>query len=103
VFLTSDSACLSIVGPAGRKCVLVPRFFSNPYVDWSVRRDAHQAMWNALAADDCPAFRSQSEAFGLSYVMTVDGRTPQLPDGRCGLLPTTFPGTTRRIYRVPSP
>jgi hypothetical protein len=102
VFLTSDSACLSIIGPAGRKCVMAPRFFSNPYVDWIVRRDAHRSLWDALGADDCATFRAQADAYAVTFIMTVDSRTPQLPAGRCGLLPTTFPGSTRRIYRVPA-
>jgi hypothetical protein len=100
VFLTSDSACLSVVGPAGRKCVLAPRFFSNPYVSWDVRRDAHRAMWDALVADDCVTFQNHAYAYRVRYVMTVESRTPELPSGRCGLLPTSFPGTNWRIYRA---
>ena len=100
VFLTSESACLSVVGPSGRKCVLAPRFFSNPYVNWDVRRDAHQAMWDALVADDCVTFQNHAYAYRVRYVMTVASRTPELPSGRCGLLSTTFPGTNWRIYRA---
>jgi hypothetical protein len=100
VFLTGESACLSVVGPAGRKCVLAPRFFSNPYVSWDARRDAHQAMWDALVADDCVAFQNHAYAYRVTYVMTVETRTPDLPSGRCGLLPTSFPGTDWRIYRA---
>jgi hypothetical protein len=100
VFLTSDSACLSVVGPAGRRCVLAPIFFSNPYVDWNQRRVAHQAIWDALTGDDCAAFRQHAYAYRVRYVMTVEGRTPQLAAGRCGLIPTSFPGTSWRIYRA---
>jgi hypothetical protein len=100
VFLTSDTGCLSVVGPAGRKCMLVPRFFSNPYVDWEARRAEHRAMWDALTADDCARFQEHAHAYRVKWVMTVESRTPQLPSGRCGLLPTTFPGTHWRIYRL---
>jgi hypothetical protein len=100
VFLTSDSACLSIVGPAGRKCVLAPLFFSNPYVDWNLRRTAQQAMWDALMADDCQTFRLHAYAYSVRYVMTVETRTPPVPPGRCGLTPTSFEGSNWRIYRA---
>ncbi len=100
VFLTSDSACLSVVGPAGRKCVLAPVFFSNPYVDWNERRVAHQSMWDALTADDCATFRQQAYAYRVRYVMSVESRTPQVVAGRCGLIQTSFPGTNWRIYRA---
>lgn len=100
VFLTAESACLSVVGPAGRKCVLAPRFFSNPYVDWDVRRSASQAMWDSLAENDCARFEEHAHAYRVRYVMTIDSRTPSVPSGRCGLLPTTFPGTTWQIYRA---
>jgi hypothetical protein len=100
VFLTSDSACLSIVGPAGRKCVLAPLFFSNPYVDWNQRRIAHQAMWDALVAEDCRTFREHAYAYGVKYVMTVETRTPPVPAGRCGLMSTSFKGSNWQIYRA---
>jgi hypothetical protein len=100
VFLTSESACLSLVGPAGRKCVLAPVFFSNPYVDWNERRVAQQAMWDALTADDCATFRQHAYAYRVRYVMSVEGRTPQVVAGRCGLMPTNFPGTNWRVYRA---
>jgi hypothetical protein len=100
VFLTAESACLSIVSTAGRKCVVAPRFFSNPYVDWGARSVAGQAMWDALMADDCAGFRLQAYAYRVTYVMTVETRTPQVPPGRCGLRPTSFPGSSWRIYRA---
>ena len=100
VFLTSETACLSVVGPAGRKCVLAPIFFSNPYVDWNERRVAQQAMWDALTADDCPTFRRHAYGYRVTFVMTVEGRTPPVATDRCGLIPTSFPGTNWRIYRT---
>ena len=100
VFLTAESSCLSFVGPAGRKCVVPPRFFANPYVDWNVRAKEQRALWESLNDKDCDRFRAHARANGVTFVMTVDGRTPRLQSDQCQLRQTSFGVTGIRIYRV---
>jgi hypothetical protein len=100
VFLTSESACVSMVAPSGRKCILAPRFFSSPYVDWNARSDTHHAMWNALVAGDCATFTRHANERRLRFVMTVASRTPQVSAGQCGLVPMSFQGSSWRVYSV---
>jgi hypothetical protein len=71
MFLTSESACVSMVAPAGRTCILAPRFFSSPYVDWNQRSDAYHAMWNALVAGDCATFGRRAQEYRVRFVRGV--------------------------------
>jgi len=100
VFLTSEGSCLSLVGPAGRKCVLTRKSFSNPYVDWNLRQVDHQAMWDSLTSGDCGRFSEYARAYAVSYVMAVEGETPQLRGGPCSTAATTLQGATLQIYRL---
>jgi hypothetical protein len=100
VFLTAGGSCLAIIGPAGRKCVVPPRFFANPYVDWNAREREDRALWDSLTRQDCDRFRDSARANGVTFVMTVDGRTPRVQSDQCSLRQTRFSGTGIRIYRV---
>jgi hypothetical protein len=100
VVLTAEGSCLSFIGPAGRKCIVVPRFFANPYVDPAPRAAAQREMWAALTSGNCDLFREHARAYRVSYVMAVYGRTPGVYPDRCSLTSTTFDGPTIRIYRA---
>ena len=100
VFLTAEGSCLALIGPAGRKCIVPPRFFANPYVDWNVRESERRALWDSLTRQDCDRFRESARANGITFVMTVDGRTPRVQSDQCQLGRTSFPGSGIRIYRV---
>ena len=100
VFLTAAGSCLALIGPAGRKCVVPPRFFANPYVDWNAREREDRALWDSLSRQDCDRFRESARANGVTFVMTVEGRTPRVQSDQCNLRQTRFLGTGIRIYRV---
>jgi len=92
-------ACRSSV-PPGESACWHRASFSNPYVDWDLRRYAHQTMWNSLTVDDCRTFQEHGYAYRVRYVMTVESRTPHVETRRCGLVPTSFQHTNLRIYRA---
>jgi hypothetical protein len=100
VFLTAEGNCLSLVGPAGRKCVALPRFFANPYVDWNIRDRQRRALWDALTGQDCNSFGELVRANGVTHVMTVEGRTPGIQTGQCGVREAGFAAAGIRIYKV---
>jgi hypothetical protein len=100
VFLTAESAALSIVGPAGRRSVVAPKDFANPYVEWFARKDSERSMWDALATGDCQRFRANARAMRVTHVMTAEGRTPPIDATACGLEATSFAGRSLAIYRL---
>ena len=57
-------------------------------------------MWDSLASQECERFREYARAYGVTYVMTVDTRTPKLQAGQCSVLPARFSGVYLQIYRV---
>lgn len=84
VFLTSDSAAFSMVGPAGRHVVVVERFFSNPYVSWTFRDAVRRGLWSSLTENNCRGLSAYQRALDVSHVMVVQGSTPPVENGRCG-------------------
>ena len=70
VFLASPDTALRVIGPAGRKVVLVGEVFSNPYVDWSARARSTRAMWRALLEGDLRTFRALARAFHVTYLIS---------------------------------
>jgi hypothetical protein len=100
VFLTGEGNCLSLVGPAGRKCVATSRFFANPYVDWNVRDRERRGLWDSLTNGDCDRFQERARANGVTHVMTVEGRTPSIKSERCNVREAGFAAAGIRIFRV---
>ena len=94
VFLAPDNVGLAIVGPAGRKLVVVDSFFSNPYLDWGDRDAARRAMWESLATGRCDRFHEVVEGYRVSHVILVESVTPAADDilRTCDLEPTFWTG-----------
>jgi hypothetical protein len=74
-----------MIGIVRRKTVLVEPVFSNPYVAWMPRFNAWQAMWDALGTGNCAEFVKQAEPYDVTHVLLVEGMTPAVADGACGL------------------
>jgi len=70
VFLASPEVALQVVGPAGRKVVVVGAVFSNPYVDWTERDRSARWMWRALLEGDLATFRSLARTWHVSHLIT---------------------------------
>jgi hypothetical protein len=85
VFLAPDNAGMSMLGISGRRTVIVDQFFSNPYVDWAERDRARQQMWSALSSGDCDTWQREANRYYVTHLLLVDGMTPAIPDGTCGL------------------
>jgi hypothetical protein len=85
VFLTAENSGLSMISVAGRKAISLPRFFSNPYVDYESRSEARRQMWESLEAGDCAAFHNVARHYHVSHVLAIEGSTPVPPPGRCDL------------------
>ncbi len=69
VVLCSEELALSVVGPAGRKVIVVAPELSNPFVDWTDRDRVRERLWRALDAGDRRAFARECERHGVGYVL----------------------------------
>jgi hypothetical protein len=89
-----------VVGPSGAKVVAVDAPFSNPYVDWTARASARDAMFQALAKGDEAGFRATSTQYGVTYVLwaAVDG--PRLNLAALLGLEQVYENKRIRIFQV---
>lgn len=69
VVLASDDMGLFAVAPAGAKVVVVNPYFSNPYVDWAVRVEARDRMFELLARGKGEDFTRLADAWQVTYVV----------------------------------
>ena len=69
VILATPELSLRLVATAGRAVVAVPAPFSNPYVAFTPRADAQQAMIEAVMARDRERFVPLARASAVSYVL----------------------------------
>ena len=98
VVAAPERLSLNLVAPAGRKVLVVDRFFSNPYVNWQVRRDALDALGDALERGACDTFRVVASEYRVThYLTTIDAVRPRVAES-CGLAPA-FEGREWVIYR----
>jgi hypothetical protein len=100
VFLASDEAALSIVGPAGRKTVAVGPFFSNPFVDRTTRVRARTEMLEALRAGDQAGFCRLCRPFGVTHVVLNEEQTHEWTARISPFLAPGFEVGDVRIWRV---
>jgi hypothetical protein len=75
VFLAPPPLVLRVVGPAGRKAVVVDSVFSNPYVDRDERVRVAERTYRALVDRDWKRFRDAALQAGVTYVLS--SRTEQ--------------------------
>jgi len=98
VFVAPDDLALLVVGAAGRKTVALDPYFANPYVDARPRREARDAMLQALERGQSDAFAALGSRFGVTYVIRKKSDGPPL-DEAPGLA-REFANARIRIYRV---
>jgi hypothetical protein len=70
VFLAPPPLVLRVVGPAGRKAVVVDSVFSNPYVDREARVRAAERTYRALLDRDWTRFRDAAFEAGVTYLLS---------------------------------
>lgn len=100
VMLASDDTGLFNLAPAGAKLVAVNVYFSNPYVDWSVRDHDRQLMFDYLAAGDFSGILPLLHKYGVAYV-AEDASTPKPAPALLGHgLTRVFQHGNIRIYSV---
>jgi hypothetical protein len=80
VFLATESMVLRVVGPAGRKAVLVGDVFSNPYVDWQRRRQAMERLYRTLTHRDGARFRAAAGEFRVTHILSARAEQAWLDD-----------------------
>jgi hypothetical protein len=68
VVLAPTNLGQSVIGTAGRKVVVVEKFFSNPYVDWAQRARDHEEMSHALVNGNWTAFQTHAVRYRVRYV-----------------------------------
>jgi dolichol-phosphate mannosyltransferase len=89
---------LIMIGPAGRKVLVVDRFFSNPYVSWAERYDTLNALYYGLDGGFCDNFRERADQYHVTHVVTAaDAVRPEVAS-RCGIVPG-FVGRNWIVYR----
>jgi hypothetical protein len=81
IVLAPPYDALVMLGAAGRKTVVVDRFFSNPYVAYEPRATATDDMARNLAAHQRDIFLQMAAKHGVSYVLITDA-VPEFFD-RC--------------------
>jgi hypothetical protein len=85
VFLAPNDVARSLVSAWGRKVVSVDAFFSNPFVDFTLRDRARIAMDDSLLRGQCDAFEALAHRFRVTHVVVAEGRSPPFAPGVCGL------------------
>jgi hypothetical protein len=85
IILAPPHEALIMLGAAGRKTVVVDRFFSNPYVAHEPRAAAADDMARSLADHQRDIFLQMAARNGVSYVLIADA-IPELFD-RCMTAP----------------
>jgi hypothetical protein len=70
VFLAPPGLVLRVVGPAGRKAVVVDSVFSNPYVDRDQRVRAAERPYRALLDRDWNRFHDAARDAGVTYLLS---------------------------------
>lgn len=70
VFLAWDGPAQHLIGTSGRKTIVIPEGFSNPYVEWHQRSVDRRAMFEAIWRDDMPAFRALADRYSVTYVLS---------------------------------
>lgn len=98
VVAAPENLSLGLIGPAGRKVLVVDRFFSNPYVNWQVRHQALEALYYGLDRGLCDAFRARANQYHVTHVLTRVGDVRPAVAEACGLSPG-FEGREWIIYR----
>jgi uncharacterized membrane protein (Fun14 family) len=88
----------SVIGPAGRKVLVVNRFFSNPYVRWEERQNTLEELYSSLDGGSCGAFRDKADRFHVTHLVAATSSVrPPIADA-CGLA-AVFVGRDWVIYR----
>ncbi|MHC5065507.1 MAG: hypothetical protein ACYTG5_16205 [Planctomycetota bacterium] len=71
VFLTDPMIGFYAISSAGRKVIVQPENYSNPYVDYSVRREAGDKMYEFLRSGDVSAFLKLGAEYGVGFVVAA--------------------------------
>lgn len=105
VFLAPEGMVLRVVGPAGRKAVVVTSVFSNPYVDREQRVRAAERMYRALLDRDWKRFRDAAREVGVTYLLSSRAEQEWLDqllesDQPPGLM-RSFESGGLKIWRLP--
>ena len=90
VFLCSDELALYVVGPSGRKVLVVDPFFSNPFLDWRVRDRRRRQLLGYLESDDMRNFRRLARRHRVTHVLMRRGDEERLGPEATRRLRTVF-------------
>lgn len=98
VFLAPVNLGQSVIGLAGRKVVVVGKFFSNPYVNWGARAEDNLAMDRYLRLGDFDGFLALASKYRVRYI----ARLGRLPDEllKQPLLSTAWSSGPWVIYKL---
>jgi hypothetical protein len=98
VYLAPDNLALSVIVPAGGQVVVMHRFFSNPYVDWTTRRRDRDHMLDRLNGGAWNEFVPLAQRYDVRYVVS-QGRLASAADLSCCLVEEWNAGDWH-IYRL---
>jgi hypothetical protein len=98
VVAAPETLALGLVGPAGRKVLVVDRFFSNPYVSWQARRAALDLILESLERGNCEGFKNVADEYRVTHLLARRGAVrPEVAEA-CGLVPV-FEGRAWTVHR----
>ena len=101
VFLATDlHLSMFVVAQAGRKLVVAPPTFSNPYVELEPREQDQAAMLDALLVGDHDRFEQLGAAYDLEYIVASGDIRQALSEAELPLLEPVYAAGDVSIYRV---
>jgi hypothetical protein len=69
VFLCSDKFSMKVVAPAARKVVATHPFFSNPYVNYEIRNNDREKMFECLESGKISVFSRLCKKYRVKYII----------------------------------
>lgn len=75
VIVASPENSIYNIVPAGRQVIVLPREFSNPYVDYAARAAAQSAMFAAFLAQDTRKFRELASNYSVTHILLGPNET----------------------------
>lgn len=100
VALASDDRGLYCLVPAGVKVVAVDPYFSNPYVDWEVRRRDRDRMFSLLEQGARPELTDLLNRYHVRYVIDETSGHRIAPTLTQSLLDEVVSVQSVKVYRV---
>jgi hypothetical protein len=100
VFLSTDDVTQFVIGPTGRKVVVVGAAFSNPYVEYVQRARDRDEMYAALLRSDQQTFCTRAQQYQVAYVTLDVRRANQVSAAQQHAIMRAWTGDGIEVWKV---